>query len=336
MPLKSTDHLWLRSLASQSVGFHWKYGSRHETQETSGLTHFLTNLRFRGGEKQTRADIEKGIQSVGGNIYQEIDRERNSLYVTCLKGDVDKVVSTVGSLINNATFQDNQLEAEREIIYRNIIEQHRDMMELTLENIHFTSYRDHQMGQPSLGVRENAATLSLDSIKDFISKHHTGGNLVVTATGDVNHSQLVDATTKSFGGLQKTSTELPNSHQPQYTSSLMFMADDEMSNLNVAAFMKAPAYSHPDSVMMRILVELMGEYRADKHTAINLNDAALQYNSWHTKLGDMTDIAMANTMYFGYSDTGLLGTYLLGNEVLGSAMIFAGQNHLTRFASGVS
>ena len=292
-------------------------------------------MRFRGGENQTREQIEKGIQAVGGNIYQEIDRERNSLYVTCLKGDVDMVVGIVGGLISNTTFQENQLEAEREIIYRNIVEQHRDMMELTLENIHFTSYRDHQLGQPSLGVRENAATLSIDQIKKFISEHHTGGNLVITATGDVNHSQLVEASSKSFGGLQKTSNELPNTHQALYTSSLMFMADDEMSNLNVAAFMKAPAYSHPDSIMMRILVELMGEYRADKHTAINLNDAALQYNSWHTKLGDMTDIAMTNTMYFGYSDTGLLGTYLLGNEVLGSAMIFAGQNHLTRLASGV-
>lgn len=292
-------------------------------------------MRFRGSEGTTRAEIEKSIHAFGGKIYQEIDRERNSLYVTCLKTDVDKVVSTVGQLIKNASFQENQLEAEREIVYRNIINQHRDMMEMTLENIHYTSFRDHQLGQPTLGVRENAATLNVNQIRDFVSQHHTGGNLIVTATGDVNHGHLVEAANKSFGGLARTTAELPNSHQAYYTPSLMFMADDELANLNVGVFLKAPAYSHPDSTLMRLIVELLGEYQADKHTAVNLNDSSLQYNSWHSHLGDMTDIALHKCFYFGYSDTGLLGNYILGNEVLGSAMIFASQNYLTRYSHGV-
>jgi processing peptidase subunit beta len=242
----------------------------------------------------------------------------------------------MGQLVNNTSFHENQLEAEREIIYRNIINQHRDMMELTLENIHYTSFRDHQLGQPTLGVRENAATLNLNQIKEFIAQHHTGGNLIVTATGDVNHSQLVESANKSFGGLQRTTVELPNSHQAYYTPSLMFMADDELSNLNVAAFLKAPAYAHPDSTLMRIIVELLGEYQADKHTATNLNDSSLQYNSFHSHLGDMTDIALHKCFYFAYSDAGLLGSYLLGNEVFGSSMIFASQNYLTRYSHGVA
>ena len=160
--------------------------------------------------------------------------------------------------------------------------------------------------------------------------------MIVTATGDVNHEQLVELTNKSLGGLQKGSAQLPNTHQAFYTPSLMFMADDEMANLNVAAFMKAPAYSHPESAMMRIIVELMGEYEADKHTGTNLNDASLQYNSWHSKLGDFTDISIHKTFYFAYSDVGLLGNYVLGNEVLGGAMIFSSQNHLTRLTHGVN
>ena len=330
--LKFMVPIWLRIFHLPSIGFHWKYGTRHETPETSGLIQFIQQLRFRGTKSHGREDLESKFHSLGAKVEQETDRERTSLYVTVHKDNISKAFEAVSDLINNSTYNENQLEAEREAIYRNIIDLQKDMMECTLEAGFYTSFRDHQLGQPLRGVRENVANITSEKVREYVSKQHTGSNLIVTATGNVDHNQILDLTGNNFGGLSRTSAHHDNTHMPMFTPSLTFMRDDEMLNLNCSIFFRAPRYNHPDSVMMNLLVEILGEYRADLHTGTNLNDPSRQYNTLHEQLGHYPDVTLQKTFFFPYSDVGLFGTYIMGNEVYGPVLLFKTQSVFTHYA----
>ena len=299
------------------------------------MTNFIHHLRFRGTESRGREEIERAFQAVGGRVEQEIDRERNSLYVTCRREDLESVFALASDLLLRSTYQDNQVEAEREAVYRRIVELQKDQLECTLENSLYTCFRDHQLGQPTLGIRENAGTITAQQIREFVASHHTASNLVVTATGNVTHDLVLGLATKAFGGLARGEEARANLHYPTYTPSLMYVRDDEMANVNAGLFIKAPAYSHPDSIMMRILVELLGEYRADKHTATNLNDPSRQYNTLHEHLGHCTDIILQKTIYLPYSDTGVIGSYVFGGEVFAPQIVFMTQSVLSDYANYV-
>jgi len=318
-----------------TIGFHWKYGTRHETPETSGLIQFIHNLRLRGTQKFGRQEIEGQLQGLGAKIHQEVGRERNSLYITVQKENVSQAIETVADLLNNSTYSEGQLEAERESIYRRIIDLQKDMMEATIETAHFAAFRDHQMGQPSNGVRENIASITAEKIRDFVAKNNHGNNLVITATGNVDHAQILDLAGKSFGGLTRSTPALENLHMPMFTPSLTFMRDDEMTQLNAATVLRAPRYNHADAAMMKLLVEVIGEYRADKHTGINLNDPSRQYNFSHQIYGNYPDLTLVKPFYEGYSDVGLFGTYIMGSELYGAQVIFYPQVILTNYAVNV-
>lgn len=49
------------------------------------------------------------------------------------------------------------------------------------------------------------------------------------------------------------------------------MRDDEMTNINIGVFFEAPSYSDPDYFAMRLVKEMLGEYRSDKYTGHHLN-----------------------------------------------------------------
>lgn len=51
----------------------------------------------------------------------------------------------------------------------------------------------------------------------------------------------------------------------------MFMRDDEMTNVNVGAFFKAPSYTDPDALACYLIREIQGDYRADDFTGHHLN-----------------------------------------------------------------
>ena len=80
---------------------------------------------------------------------------------------------------------------------------------------------------------------------------------------------------------------------------------------------------------------ILGSYRADKGTGAHLNSSGLQYNRMHGYLGDFPDIIAHEPYYHAYSDVGLFGSFLYGNELFTNQMLFGSQFILTDYASNV-
>ena len=56
----------------------------------------------------------------------------------------------------------------------------------------------------------------------------------------------------------------------------------------------------------------------------------------HSQLGHLPDVTIHKSFYFPYSDTGIFGSYLMGNEVFANQMLYLSQNVLTEYASYVN
>jgi len=309
-----------------TLGFYWTFGSRHESPETSGICNFIQRLQFKGTESRTREQIQNELQVLGGKYNTVLERERVGLQITVAKDQVSQAVSLVSDMLLNTQYNAQQVEAEREVVRRSIIELSRDQMETTMENLYYTSYRDHHQGQPVRGIRENVGSIGQADIRQWVDSNCVGKNLVVVATGDVSHEQVSNEVTKNFGQLaQSSGTELANMDKPIYTPSMMFMRDDEMANLNVTMFFNAPTYTNEDYWAMRFMNVLMGEYREDLHTGANLNATDRQYSELHKMLGNLPDISIHKSFYEPSGDNALFGSYLHGNEVHGPQMLYVSQ-----------
>ncbi len=114
------------------------------------------------------------------------------------------------------------------------------------------------------------------------------------------------------------------------------MRDDELANVNIGVFFEAPSYADPDFFAAKVFQAVLGEYRADKFTGKYLNASDRQYSLIHAELGNFPDITLHKTEYLPYSDTGLFGSYLYGNEVFANQMLFVSQMILTEYASYIN
>lgn len=252
--------------------------------------------------------------------------------MTVEKSNVSAAVELFSDMMQNSTYTPQQVDAEREGVLRSIVELQRDQMETTLESLWYTSYRDHQMGQPTRGSRDNVGNITSEAIQAFAESNCVGNNLVVVASGDCGEADILGSVERSFRSMVQSSGELANTEKPIYTPSLMFMRDDEMANMNVSVFFNAPSWTNEDYWAFLLINRLMGEYREDRHTGMNLNAVDRQYSTWHKMLGSNPDISIAKSFYMPQSDGGLWGNYLHGNEVHGAQMCFGSQNCVSEFA----
>jgi processing peptidase subunit beta len=149
---------------------------------------------------------------------------------------------------------------------------HNRYFETTIENCHFNVYREHMMGQPTKGDRDNIQQISADNLRDFHTTHYFGDNIVVVGAGNINHDEFVAQVSASFQSLPKqTAGKILGKERPIYIPALLFIRDDEMVNSNVGVFYDAPSIKDADYYSFLLLQNMFGSYRIDKHAG-HLND----------------------------------------------------------------
>ena len=228
------------------------------------------------------------------------------------KSQIEEALALLADGILNPAFEADQIEAVKPEIHSNASTM--DPETNSHEGAHYTAFRDHALGQPVNGIRDNVYSITAEQIREFHDKYYVGQNIVVTAAGDVNPDQFNALADKHFGSVRaEAQGSIDNSEQPFFTGSLMFQRDDELANTTTSASFLAPPVTHPDSFAMNYFKRLIGSFRVDKHTGGNLNTPHLQYNSFHTDLGNYPDIVLHKPFYFAYSDVGLLGNFMFGN-----------------------
>jgi len=164
-------------------------------------------------------------------------------------------------------------------------------------------------------------------IKQYQSTHYVGKNIILVATGKVNHQEFVQMVNNELGNLNKNQPEgleKLNTEKPLFTPSCMFMRDDQLYNAGVGVFYDAPSWFHEDYYSFLLLERVLGSYSLDKNGPAHLNDWFKQYSTFEAYLGSLPDVTKGLAIYSPYRDCGLFGTYMYGNEVFSRYMAYTG------------
>ena len=205
-----------------------------------------------------------------------------------------------------------------------------------MENVYFNVYKDHMMGQPILGDIDNIRQINREMVTDFHKRNYFGENIVIVGAGAVNHQQLVDLVEKHFSSMQRTSNlPMHNLNKAVFNPGLLMIRDDEMANSSIGVFYKAPSWKHYNFYAFLLLQRMIGSYEINQNSG-HLNDTQKQYNAMHALLGELPDVTRAECLYSPYSDCGIFGNWLFGNEIFTRQMNWLGVACPTFYSDYVS
>ena len=283
-----------------------KAGVRNEAFQSNGVGHFLSKLKSRGTEKRTRNQLAADLENLGAAIKFTPGKELTTIQLELGQKDLAKGVEILADIALSSKFNKNVIEEQRQA---SLLALHdtRDMRKFILENIHFTAFRDHMIGQPIRGNSVSIGNITQDSIKDYVDAHYTASRMILVATGSVNHAQLKELAEKHFGGVPKNGREVTGEDKPAFTGSQIQIRDDDVDLAHCGVFYLAPSWNSEDYFAFQVLQRIMGNYRPPRDSIIN--HPHLQYNYLHKWFGEMEDFGEHDSYYLAYSDVGLFGHY---------------------------
>jgi predicted Zn-dependent peptidase len=105
---------------SVAFGLFVASGSRHETDSTAGISHFIEHMLFKGTEKRTPVEITRAIEGRGGN-FNAWTSEESTAYFTHMPFEyLDEAVDIISDMYLNAKIAADDFAREREVILEEI------------------------------------------------------------------------------------------------------------------------------------------------------------------------------------------------------------------------
>ncbi len=186
---------------SVSIGVWLYQGSRHEFENEGGLTHFAEHMIFKGTESRHWEDIARETNLLGGNVNACTSTDWVKLYARVIRKDLPDTLALFSDMLLSSSFPESEVSREREVIQEEIA-QYEDIPEdLSFENYTQALWLPHSIGRPVLGREEQVASYTRDHLESFWKKSLVPSRIVISATGDLSHDEILKLVNKHYGKL---------------------------------------------------------------------------------------------------------------------------------------
>ena len=182
----------VQTVDTVSLGIWVDVGTRHEPAAINGAAHFLEHMAFKGTERRSARDIAEEIEAVGGHLNAYTSRESTAYYAKVLKEDVPLALDILADILQNSTFNPEELERERTVILQEIGQANDTPDDIIFDHFQECAYPEQAMGRPVLGRPEIIRGLGRDAVVAYLRDHYGAQRMVLAAAGNLEHEQLVD------------------------------------------------------------------------------------------------------------------------------------------------
>jgi len=227
---------------SVSLGVWIRTGSRRETSEENGISHFIEHMLFKGTKNRSAEEIARSVDSIGGGLDAFTAKEMVSYNTKVLDEHLPIAFDVLADMVRNPLFREEDIEKEKGVILEEL-KMEVDNPEYLLHDIFSSNfYKDHPLGKPILGSKDTIRAFDRGMIDKYFQRYYSPSNILITAAGNLNHAQLVDLARAHFEDLQVNGALAPEV-APVPHARLVFR--DKKSLEQTHLYMGVPAYPFP-------------------------------------------------------------------------------------------
>lgn len=177
---------------SLSLGLWIQTGSRDESPEKNGISHFMEHMVFKGTKKRTVKEIAQSMESVGGYLNAFTSKEHTCYYARVLDEHLELAIDVLSDMVLSPTFPEKELEKEKNVVLEELKQAEDDPDDIIHDYFEKTIFRTHPLGMPVIGTADTISSFRRNSLLQYKTERYTSSNIVIAAAGHINHTEVVE------------------------------------------------------------------------------------------------------------------------------------------------
>ena len=191
----------MNHIETVSVSVLVRAGSRNETPEYNGMSHFLEHMAFKGTKTRSALKIAEEFDDIGGYFNAYTSREKTVYYAKVLKDDIEIATDILADILVNSVYSEEEIEKEKEVILQEISQTFDTPDEALFEYFQEIAFPNQSFGKSILGTPENVSSFDREMIMKYLNDNYFSSNVFVGAAGNLNSAAFEKMVEQKFQGL---------------------------------------------------------------------------------------------------------------------------------------
>ena len=200
---------YMPDIESVSVNVWIHTGSRNETKQNNGISHFLEHMAFKGTTSRNTQQIAEDFDDIGGIVNAFTSISNTAYYTKVLKEHTERAVELLADIIQNSIFTQEEIEKERQVILQELAMTKDDPSDIINDYFSETAFANQPYGRSILGPAKNIKKFTKYDIISYIENQYKTEDIVISFAGKLENEDAVKLAKKYFTKLNVGKNKLP-------------------------------------------------------------------------------------------------------------------------------
>lgn len=200
---------------SCTVGIWIRTGSVDENENSSGISHFIEHMCFKGTKKRTALQIANEMDSIGGQLNAFTSKECTCYHARVMSERIENAIDILSDLVINSLFDEKEMDKEKGVVIEEIYMTNDNPEDLAHETISKTFFGGSPLAKPILGTEENIRSFTRQDLIEHTDSYYTPKRMVVSVAGGISTTETEKLLNKYLGDY-KTANDEPIVKREEY------------------------------------------------------------------------------------------------------------------------
>lgn len=247
---------------SVAVGFFVKTGSRDETPEESGLSHFLEHMVFKGTATRDCLAVNRDFDRIGAKHNAQTSEEDTIYHATCLPEYLPGALEVLSDILR-PRLDESDFEMEKQVILEEIHMYNDNPAMVAYEAAKDAHFSPHSLGRSVLGTVDSISSMKIDQMRDYFERRYSPRNIVLAVAGRARWDEVVslaEARCGSWSGGPAGRTLLPAKGHAGFKT-IVRKDDHQMTIVGIA---DGPPLESEDRYAASLLATILGDHTSSR------------------------------------------------------------------------
>lgn len=188
---------------SVSVGVWAGAGSRLETLDTCGISHFAEHMLFKGTAKRSAQEIAQEMDFIGGHLNAFTSRECTCYYAKVIDRHLETAIDILSDMYTGSLFSKADIELERQVIIEEINMYEDSPEDISLDLLAKAAWGNDSLGFLVSGTHKSVSSIDKAALEAFAAKYYTAANTVISVVGNFDEDNLFALLESCFAALPR-------------------------------------------------------------------------------------------------------------------------------------
>jgi len=288
IPQKSTEAVTVLVLV--------KTGSKYETKEVNGISHFLEHMFFKGTKKRpTQIEVAEALDVVGGVFNAFTGEEFTGYFAKTRSSYLNLAVEWVSDIFFNSIFPKKEMEQERKVIEEEIKMYSDNPMFYAQKLFPQLLYGDQPAGWDIAGTEESLKNITRQRLLSYRKKQYVAKNTIIVIAGNLDHEKGINLAKRYFSKISPTEPLRKPKVIENQTAPALLLSERKTDQAHLCLGVRTFNIFNPKRYALNILGTILGDMMSSRLFTEVRGKRGLAYHI-------STDIEMN-------PDTGYLVTY---------------------------